>query len=207
MLDITRQFMPGNMATEGQTEKLAEECIKFKLLKPLVAEEKIEVKSSLKKAKKKDADKEADKMDAKMAAFMNKKASVPSPEVRHEKGNNFDQDINLPLTIIVGGNHLLEDTTLRLTMGKKYGLVGRNGIGKTCLINAISRSEIEKFPQGLHILQVEQEVEGDSKTVLEHILECDVERSALIAEMKTLVAADQKTMTKEEISKNATRLA
>jgi ABC-type polysaccharide/polyol phosphate transport system ATPase subunit len=131
--------MPGNMATEGQTEKLAEECIKFKLLKPLVAEEKIEVKSSLKKAKKKDADKEADKMDAKMAAFMNKKASVPSPEVRHEKGNNFDQDINLPLTIIVGGNHLLEDTTLRLTMGKKYGLVGRNGIGKTCLIDGISR--------------------------------------------------------------------
>lgn len=78
---------------------------------------------------------------------------------------------------------MLEGATLKLVRGEKYGLVGRNGIGKTCLINAISRSEIEKFPQGLHILQVEQEVEGDDMTVLQHILECDVERSALIAEM------------------------
>jgi ATPase subunit of ABC transporter with duplicated ATPase domains len=75
--------------------------------------------------------------------------------VRHEKGNNFNQDINLPLTIIVGGQHLLEDTTLRLTQGHRYGLVGRNGIGKTCLIDAISMGEIEGFPEGIHSLQVE----------------------------------------------------
>jgi ATPase subunit of ABC transporter with duplicated ATPase domains len=75
--------------------------------------------------------------------------------VRHEKGNNFNQDINLPLTIIVGGQHLLEDTTLRLTQGHRYGLVGRNGIGKTCLIDAISMGEIEGFPAGIHSLQVE----------------------------------------------------
>jgi hypothetical protein len=42
-------------------------------------------------------------MDAKMAAFMDKKASIPPPQVRHEKGNNFTQDINLPVTLIVGG--------------------------------------------------------------------------------------------------------
>ncbi len=80
---------------------------------------------------------------------------MPPPEVRHEKGNNFNQDINLPLTIIVGGQHLLEDTTLRLTQGHRNGLVGRNGIGKTCLIDAISMGEIEGFPAGIHSLQVE----------------------------------------------------
>jgi len=56
------------------------------------------------------------------------------------------------VTLIVGGKALLDNAVLKLTRGRKYGLVGRNGIGKTCLINAISRSEIEKFPQGLHIL-------------------------------------------------------
>ena len=56
------------------------------------------------------------------------------------------------VTLIVGGKALLDQATLKLTRGRKYGLVGRNGIGKTCLINAISRSEIDKFPQGLHIL-------------------------------------------------------
>jgi len=56
------------------------------------------------------------------------------------------------VTIIQGGLALLDGATLKLTRGHKYGLVGRNGIGKTCLVNAISRSEIEKFPQGIHIL-------------------------------------------------------
>jgi ATPase subunit of ABC transporter with duplicated ATPase domains len=55
----------------------------------------------------------------------------------------------------VGGKALLDGALLRLVRGKKYGLVGRNGIGKTCLVNAISRNEIEKFPHGIHILQVE----------------------------------------------------
>jgi hypothetical protein len=42
-------------------------------------------------------------IDQKMADYMNKKNNIPSPEVRHEKGNNFNADIILPLTIIVGG--------------------------------------------------------------------------------------------------------
>ena len=72
--------------------------------------------------------------------------------MRHEKGNNFDQDINLPIDIIVGGNHLMEDTTLKLTMGTRYGLVGRNGIGKTCLIDAISLGDVEGWPGDIHSL-------------------------------------------------------
>lgn len=52
----------------------------------------------------------------------------------------------------------MENAQLRLVRGRKYGLVGRNGIGKTTLINAISRKELEKFPHNVHILQVEQEV-------------------------------------------------
>lgn len=155
MLAICRQYMPANMATESNSDTLANELVEVKLLRPLEKVVVADEKSALKKSKKMDADKEQLKMDLKMAEYMNKKASVPQPEVRHEKGNNFNQDINLPLTIIVGGNHLLEDTSLRLTQGTKYGLVGRNGIGKTCLIDGISRQEIEGFPPDIHSLQVE----------------------------------------------------
>jgi len=82
-------------------------------------------------------------------------------------GEGFKKDINVTgVTIIVGGKTLLDNASMRFVKGKKYGLVGRNGIGKTCLINAISRGEIEKFPADIHILQVEQEVEKDSITVL-----------------------------------------
>lgn len=124
-------------------------------------------KGKLAEVAKKAKEQQADALDKKIAEFMEHKHKVPPPEVRHDKGNNFKQDIMIPnITLIVGGKALLEGATLRLVRGKKYGLVGRNGIGKTCLINAISRSEIEKFPQGIHVLQVEQEVEGDDKTVL-----------------------------------------
>ena len=60
--------------------------------------------------------------------------------------------------------------------------MGRNGIGKTTLINAMTRKEIDKFPQNIHILQVEQEVEADEQTVLWHVLSCDVEREKLLSE-------------------------
>jgi ATPase subunit of ABC transporter with duplicated ATPase domains len=65
-------------------------------------------------------------------------------------------DITLDkLSIIVGGRALLEDTSLKLNAGKKYGLVGRNGIGKTCLMNALARYEFDKIPPWIHILLVE----------------------------------------------------
>jgi ATP-binding cassette subfamily F protein 3 len=102
--------------------------------------------------------------------------------------------------MIVGGKPLLDGATLKLVRGKKYGLVGRNGIGKTCLINAISKSEIERFPQGIHILQVEQEVEGDTKTVLQHILDCDMERKTLMEKLSELTNTDTKDFSKEEVS-------
>ena len=157
---------------------------------------------------KKAKEQQADALDKKIAEFMEHKHKVPPPEVRHDKGNNFKQDIMIPnITLIVGGKALLEGATLRLVRGKKYGLVGRNGIGKTCLINAISRAEIEKFPQGIHVLQVEQEVEGDDKTVLQHILECDIERMDLLEEMEALLKIDHKDLDKTEVAAHNKRLS
>ena len=96
---------------------------------------------------------------------------------------------------------------MKFVKGKKYGLVGRNGIGKTCLINAISRGEIEKFPRDVHILQVEQEVEGDNITVLQHILNCDVERTELLRELDELAAIPDSEMTEAQMSEKAMRMA
>lgn len=96
---------------------------------------------------------------------------------------------------------------MKLVRGKRYGLIGRNGIGKTCLINAISRQEIEKFPTNIHILQVEQEAEADEKSVLDHILDCDVERRALMAEFDEINAIDDSKMKNKEKSALGSRLS
>ena len=80
------------MATESMSESLANELVEMTLLKALTeyVDPDADKKSALKKAKKKDTDKAQTVMDQKMAEYMEKKASVPSPEVRHEKGNNFN---------------------------------------------------------------------------------------------------------------------
>jgi len=81
------------------------------------------------------------------------KAKVPPPEVIHDKSNHSKADIYSPkVTLIAGGKALLDNAVLRLSRGRKYGLVGRNGIGKTTLINAMCRRELEKLPTNLHIL-------------------------------------------------------
>ena len=149
-----------------------------------------------------------DALDKKIAEFNAHKQRIPKPEVRHDKGEGFKKDIFVTgVTIIVGGKTLLENSQLKFVKGKKYGLVGRNGIGKTCLINAISRGEIEKFPRDVHILQVEQEVEKDDITVLQHILNCDVERTEMLEKLEEYSTMDESEMTEAQVSEKAYKMS
>jgi ATPase subunit of ABC transporter with duplicated ATPase domains len=194
MAALTSKFteVEGAVNTEKMQEQCKALCAELEQYKQAQVKSKLKPAklSSLEKNKKKKADQEEADMTKKMAEFNAKKDKVPPPTVRHNKGKNFKTDIQLPVNIIVGGNHLIEDTDLQLVQGAKYGLIGRNGIGKTCLIDAISSADIEGFPKNIHTLQVEQEVEADEKTVLQHILDCDVERTELMEEMEELMNED-----------------
>lgn len=140
-----------------------------------------------------------DALDKKIDEFMATKSKCPPPEVIHDKSMNSKADIYCPnITLVAGGKALLDKAVLRLSRGRKYGLVGRNGIGKTTLINAMCRRELDKFPQNLHILQVEQEIVGDDISVLDHVLNCDVERLKLLKEQAELAAKDTKNMEPED---------
>lgn len=140
-----------------------------------------------------------DAVDAKMAEFTDHKNKIPKPEVKHELEKQFKADINIfGVNLVAGGKSLLSQAQLRLVQGRKYGLVGRNGIGKTTLINAVSRGEIEKFPKGLHILQVEQEIDGDDISVLNHVLNCDVERNQLLRKKEQLEKMNDDNMSQEQ---------
>jgi len=117
----------------------------------------------------------------------------------HDKSELHNADLFIPsVTIIAGHAVLVEEATLKFTRGRKYGLIGRNGVGKTTLINAICRKELDKMPQNLHILQVEQEVVGDEMSVLEHVLACDTERTALLKEQQELPLVDKSGMEEEQ---------
>lgn len=63
-------------------------------------------------------------------------------------GNNREKDIHVSnFNITYGGSILLEGADLRLVFGRRYGLIGRNGIGKTTLLKHMATFDIEGFPK------------------------------------------------------------
>jgi len=68
------------------------------------------------------------------------------------------KDIKLDsVDVSIGGLRILSDTSLTLAYGRRYGLVGQNGIGKSTLLRALARRELA-IPTHISILHVEQEV-------------------------------------------------
>jgi ATP-binding cassette, subfamily F, member 3 len=72
------------------------------------------------------------------------------------RGKSRDIKIDA-IDLFFAGNRLLTDASLTLAYGRRYGLVGNNGIGKSTLLRALSRREIS-VPTHISILHVEQEV-------------------------------------------------
>ena len=90
---------------------------------------------------------------------------------------------NFDLTI--GHLTLLKDASLKIVYGKNYGLIGRNGIGKSVLLRAIS-NKTQPFhgkvidPE-ISIFHLNQEIIDSDLTPLEILLETDTERAMLMA--------------------------
>lgn len=59
------------------------------------------------------------------------------------------------LSVRAKGKLLLENTQLSVTAGRRYGLVGPNGKGKSTLLRLIARRQIP-VPEALDVLLVEQ---------------------------------------------------
>lgn len=57
-----------------------------------------------------------------------------------------------------GGKVLLKDTVLELRKGHRYGVVGRNGVGKTTLMSTIAAGGISQIPASVRTLHVKPEV-------------------------------------------------
>lgn len=75
-----------------------------------------------------------------------------------------------------------------LAFGRRYGLVGRNGLGKTTLLRMISNRQLH-IPSHITVLHVEQEVIGDDTPAIQSVLECDLIREGLLQREKEISAA------------------
>ncbi|KAF2722728.1 ATP-binding cassette, sub-family F, member 3 [Polychaeton citri CBS 116435] len=85
------------------------------------------------------------------------------------------------IDVSISGKRILSDTNLTLAYGRRYGLVGQNGIGKSTLLRALSKREV-LIPTHISILHVEQEITGDETSAIQAVLDADVWRKHLLKE-------------------------
>ncbi len=94
------------------------------------------------------------------------------------------------VTVRIGGRSLLEQVDLALPLDQRYGLVGRNGTGKSTLLRLLEGSlepdegTLER-PERLIIGAVAQEAPGGQQTPLAAVLAADKERARLVLERDT----------------------
>ena len=112
------------------------------------------------------------------------RAAVPDLIIHHDRDESYKVDLNLEnVTISIGNKVICTDANIRMNWGRRYVLIGRNGLGKTTLLNNIARKEIDGIPEHLQILHVEQETASNENTLLDEVLSVDVERTKLLAEL------------------------
>mmetsp|Transcript_11929 Transcript_11929/g.33599 ORF Transcript_11929/g.33599 Transcript_11929/m.33599 type:complete len:595 (-) Transcript_11929:205-1989(-) len=81
------------------------------------------------------------------------------------------QDIKvINFSLAVAGAVLVNDCQLELTLGTRYGLVGNNGSGKTMLLNAIARREVD-LPSHLDMFHLHEEAPPTDRTAVESVID------------------------------------
>lgn len=95
------------------------------------------------------------------------------------------------LTYRIEGRPLFEQTSANIPAAHKVGLVGRNGTGKTTLFRLIrGDTDVDggeiSVPRNWRIGGVAQEVPGGPTSLIDTVLEADVERAQLLAESQTV---------------------
>jgi ATP-binding cassette, subfamily F, member 3 len=100
------------------------------------------------------------------------------------------------LTISIGQHELLNRTEVHLQEGGRYVLVGRNGGGKSTLLNALASGEIPGVALNLRILLLgqtrqlglDEPIGGlsiEDETVLQHIMRSDKARERFLKEAES----------------------
>lgn len=144
-------------------------------------------KAELQLAKKAD---KRDSMGPTVSANRYKSNEATASQVLSRKdgtgASSLGRDIKIEgFDVAFGDKVLLKGADLSLTFGRRYGLVGRNGLGKSTLLSMIYGRQLV-IPAHLSILHVEQEVVGDDTLALQSVLESDTQREGLLREEREI---------------------
>lgn len=159
-------------AADGQSEETAAQPAGKKLTRK--EQKKLATKEKFQQSIAAEAD--TDQFTVSQAATQSRQAQLLDTAI-DIKVENF--------TISARGNDLFYNANLHISHGRRYGLVGPNGMGKTTLLKHIAERRLA-IPPNIDVLLCEQEVQADEKPALEILLISDKKRMALLEEQKRL---------------------
>jgi ATP-binding cassette subfamily F protein 2 len=84
----------------------------------------------------------------------------------------------------IHGRDLIQDTTLTLNHGRRYGLIGANGSGKTTLLAALAARELP-IPDHIDIWHVSREAEPGEDSALKSVVDVAAKEHARIEALIT----------------------
>lgn len=129
-------------------------------------------------------------------------AKVASTHARRVKGryNGALETGTFTLHNPGGGAPLLESASCTLVRGRRYGLIGRNGKGKSTLLRALAARRVGNIPDNVSVHYVNQDVtltdETRDLTPVECVLMADTDRKLLLEEESDLSSGSD--LTEEE---------
>ncbi|KAM9307150.1 LOW QUALITY PROTEIN: ATP-binding cassette sub-family F member 1 [Pholidichthys leucotaenia] len=144
-----------------------------------------------KKKKKKQMEYERQVASVRAQSEMEGDFSVSQAELSSRQMLENASDIKLErFSISAHGKELFVNADLLIVAGRRYGLVGPNGKGKTTLLKHIAKG-LEYSPN-IDVLLCEQEVVADDTPAVQAVLKADTRRLKLLEEEKRLQARLEK---------------
>jgi len=93
-------------------------------------------------------------------------------------------------SLALHGFELVSDTTVELNYGRRYGLIGLNGCGKSSFLTVLGQREVE-IPALFDIFHLDREIVASELTSLEAVIEdLGKKRAALEAEAEDLACSE-----------------
>lgn len=134
----------------------------------------------------KKGDDHAADVDESLADKIRREGIVTTFALNSKKMHRNVRDISVSnLTILLHGNPLVEEAELSLNYGNRYGLIGRNGCGKSTFMKVIGARCIP-IPDGIDMFHLKEEIEASEMTAKEAVMSVDAERSKLESEAEEM---------------------
>ena len=163
-------------ARQAELEALAEEKLKKEASKAAKKAEREAARAEKKKKKKGDKDDDEDAITSIEQALGNVELEATGASMKRIctgvlASRPTARDIKIiNFSMGMGGRELIKDCDIEVTIGRRYGLLGQNGCGKTNFLECLARREVP-IPDHIDLYHLREEALPSDRTAIQAVID------------------------------------